>query len=128
MRRNTVYIMIGAAVLLGALAWAAFSRDGGGASGPGMDAEARRIQREIDKANRCETTADCAQAGAGICPFGCYVHVHKDEVARIQAMMVEYQQTPRENACMYSCIEYPGVDCIKGSCVLREPAPAPQAE
>jgi hypothetical protein len=117
MKRNATIFIIAGALLIGALAWSAFRAPGG----PEMDPDARRIQREIDKANRCEETADCVQAAASVCPFGCYVHVHKDEVARIQGMLVEYQKTPREQACMYSCIEYPGVDCVKGKCVERQP-------
>jgi hypothetical protein len=118
MKRNTLFAIVGAA-LIGIAVWA-FFRPPEGRLPPGSSAEEKRIMREIDKANRCETAADCAQAAASVCPFGCYVHVHKDEVARIQAMLVAYQAAPGAQTCMYACIEYPGVDCVKGSCELKQ--------
>jgi len=119
MKRNTILIIVGALLLAGALAWAAFFR--GEEGGPALTREERDIQREIDKANHCETTADCAQAAAAVCPFGCYVHVHKDEAERIGKLISAHQSTSGPSTCVYSCIEYPGVDCILGKCQLRQP-------
>src|SRR5688572_7441112 len=118
MKRQKTLIIAGLCVLAAAAAWAAFFRSPGDGEME-LTRDERRIQREIDRANRCATASDCAQAAAAICPFGCYVHVHKDEVERISSMLVEYQKTGA-STCMYSCIEYPGVDCVSGRCELKQ--------
>lgn len=123
MKRKTIVIAIGALLLLAAgAAWAVFFRAQEGGV-PERSPEEERIMAAIDEANHCETTEDCAQAAASVCPFGCYVHVHKDEVERIATMLVEYQtsRTGGGSVCMYSCIEYPGVECASGKCLLKEP-------
>jgi hypothetical protein len=70
-----------------------------------------RIKREIVKANYCEVAADCQMAAQSACPFGCYIFVNKNEAARIGALIEGYQST-----CMYSCIQFQGVDCINNTC------------
>ena len=48
-----------------------------------------RIKQAIFEANHCEVTADC-QVVRSQCPFDCYVAVHKNEAARIEAMIQGY--------------------------------------
>jgi len=123
MSRNRIFTLLILGVLLVAAgaAWAVFFRKP--AAPLGYSPEVQRIMEEIDKANHCKTTDDCVQAAAAVCPFGCYVHVHKDEAERIGKMIADYQRTGQAGgqACMYSCIEYPGVECASGKCLLKEP-------
>jgi hypothetical protein len=115
-------VIVAALALAGVIVWASYFRRGDeNIAAPKLTPEERRIQAAIDKANHCAATSDCTQAGVGICPFGCYIHVYKDEVERIQSMLVDYQKSERTQTCMYMCIEYPGVDCVKGRCELRQP-------
>ncbi len=72
------------------------------------------IKREISQANYCVSNADC-KVVTGQCPFGCYIPVNTSEGDRIEEIVGAYQST-----CIYSCIEYKGVDCIDRKCVVRE--------
>jgi hypothetical protein len=69
------------------------------------------IKAEIEKANYCETVTDCQQVAVSKCPFGCYVHVNKNEASRIEELLNGYQST-----CEYGCIEMRGVDCVDNVC------------
>lgn len=73
------------------------------------------IKKEIARANYCQTTSDCQVVAVSKCPFGCYVHVNKNEVSRIETLLNKYQSN-----CEYSCIEYPGVSCVANTCQLNE--------
>lgn len=69
------------------------------------------IKNEIAKANYCEVVTDCQQVAVSKCPFGCYVHVNKNEASRIEELLNDYQST-----CEYGCIEMKGVDCVDNVC------------
>lgn len=84
------------------------------AAPPQSQSEEDRIKEEIAKANYCEVVSDCQQAAVSVCPFGCYIHVNKSEVSRIEKLLNEYQST-----CMYSCVEFKGVDCVSNVCETR---------
>ncbi len=120
MRRSSILILIvlGVLALFGLLVYAFVS---GGADvdvvappeGTVSSTQEQYVRESIDDANYCATAADCRMVGS-VCPFGCYIHAHADEAARIGAMLEAYPST-----CMYSCIEYPGVACVGGKCELR---------
>jgi len=76
------------------------------------------IQRELVKANYCETASDCVDVGAK-CPFGCYLYVNKDEASRIRPMVEGFQST-----CQYACIAIKGVECVQNKCEVIPDAPA----
>lgn len=79
------------------------------------------IKKEITKANYCQTNDDCKMVAVSKCPFGCYVHVNKNEASRIETLLNKY-----ESNCAYSCIEYPGVSCVANTCQLNETVPVGQ--
>lgn len=79
------------------------------------------IKKEIAKANYCQTTSDCQMVAVSKCPFGCYVHVNKNEASRIETLLNKYQSN-----CAYSCIEYPGVSCVSNTCQVNEKKPLPE--
>ncbi|PJB83463.1 MAG: hypothetical protein CO088_01425 [Candidatus Yonathbacteria bacterium CG_4_9_14_0_8_um_filter_46_47] len=76
-------------------------------------AQERHINKEITKASYCEVASDCQMVAQSQCPFGCYVHVNKNEATRIGELLESY-----ESNCQYMCIEFKGVDCINNSCQL----------
>ncbi|MDO8435078.1 MAG: hypothetical protein Q7S89_00115 [bacterium] len=79
------------------------------------EAQVRHIKKEITKANYCEVASDCQMVAQSQCPFGCYVHVNKNEATRIGELLKSH-----ESNCAYLCIEFKGVDCINNSCQLIE--------
>jgi hypothetical protein len=81
-------------------------------------AQERHIKKEITKANYCEVASDCQMVAQSQCPFGCYVHVNKNEVGRIGKLFEDYQNTSYGASCMYSCIEFKGVECVNNTCQL----------
>ncbi len=74
-----------------------------------------KIRTAIDQANHCQVKDDCMVAFFD-CPFGCGSYIHKDEQARLQAMVDEYQK-PAMSRCMYDCMKPPEPDCVSGRCV-----------
>lgn len=78
------------------------------------------IQKELVKANYCDTAADCTDVGAK-CPFGCYLYVNKDEASRLKPMVEGFPST-----CQYSCIAIKGVECVQNKCEVIPDAPAQQ--
>jgi len=76
-------------------------------------AQERHIKKEITKANYCEVASDCQMVAQSQCPFGCYIHVNKNEATRIGELLEGH-----ESKCEYMCIEFKGVDCINNSCQL----------
>lgn len=78
----------------------------------------RYIKNEIGKANYCEVASDCQMVSQAQCPFGCYVHVNKNEAGRIGKLLEDYQNTNHRTSCIYSCIEFKGVGCINSTCQL----------
>ncbi|MCR4263722.1 MAG: hypothetical protein NUV98_03335 [Candidatus Roizmanbacteria bacterium] len=78
-------------------------------------AQERYIKKEITKANYCEVVSDCQMIAQSQCPFGCYVHVNKNEAARIGELLEGYQSN-----CQYQCIEFKGIGCVNNTCQLVE--------
>lgn len=76
------------------------------------------IKKEIANANYCEVAADCQMVAQSQCPFGCYVHVNKNEAGRIGKLLENYQNTTYRTSCDYSCIEFKGVTCANNTCQL----------
>lgn len=76
-------------------------------------AQERHIKKEITKANYCEVASDCQMVAQSQCPFGCYIHVNKNEVVRISELLESY-----ESNCAYLCIEFKGVGCINNTCQM----------
>ena len=83
-------------------------------------AQERYIKKEITKANYCEVVSDCQMVAQSQCPFGCYVHVNKNEATRIGELLENYEnnENKRGYSCMYSCIEFKGVECVNNTCQL----------
>ena len=81
-------------------------------------AQERNIKKEIIKANYCEVATDCQMVAQSQCPFGCYIHVNKNEATRIGELLKNYKNNERGYSCMYSCIEFKGVECVNNSCQL----------
>lgn len=79
------------------------------------EAKERRIANAITEANYCEVASDCELVVQSYCPFGCHIHVNKNEAARIWELLDGY-----ESKCMYSCVEFKGVDCVNNTCQLVE--------
>jgi hypothetical protein len=77
--------------------------------------EEARIKEEIAEASYCFVDTDCQMVALSSCPFGCYVHVNRNEAVRIGAMIEGYKST-----CMYSCLEFKGVQCVNNTCQLKE--------
>jgi len=75
----------------------------------------KKIQIEIEKARACKTASDCAPVIAH-CPFGCGVSVNKTQLDRIKKLFETYP-----SRCIYECIAYAGVDCVKGLCQALTP-------
>jgi len=69
------------------------------------------IKSQIQKANYCEETLDCVDAG-GKCPFGCYVFVNEAEVERISSLIKSY-----DSKCVYGCVSNVTVICENNKCV-----------
>ncbi|MDD4319016.1 MAG: hypothetical protein PHW10_01695 [Candidatus Peribacteraceae bacterium] len=82
----------------------------------------RQVKAELEKANRCEEAADCVLIGSK-CPFDCYIYVHKDEAARMKAVVENF-----DAQCIYSCIQSTGVECEDNKCVAMTEEPAPLLE
>ena len=84
-------------------------------------AQERYIKNEITKANYCEVVSDCQMVAQSQCPFGCYIHVNKNEATRIGELLENYKngEASRGYSCMYSCIEFKGVGCVNNSCQLQ---------
>lgn len=76
-------------------------------------AQERYIKKEITKTNYCEVASDCQMVAQSQCPFGCYIHVNKNEATRIGKLLEGH-----ESNCMYMCIEFKGVDCINNTCQM----------
>lgn len=76
------------------------------------------IKKEIAEANYCEAASDCQMVAQSQCPFGCYVHVNKNEATRIGGLLESYEsnQNNRGQSCIYSCIEFKGVECVNNVC------------
>ncbi len=68
------------------------------------------MRQELDAANYCETTDDCAMV-MGVCPFDCYVLVHKTQSGTVAAKLAGYETT-----CMYSCMPAPAYECREQKC------------
>lgn len=78
-----------------------------------------KLREELAVANRCDSAEDCVLIGS-VCPFDCYIYVHKDEAQRMKAKLDAF-----ETDCTYSCIASEGVACEAGKCVpITEPPPA----
>lgn len=75
--------------------------------------EVATINREIAKANYCQSNADC-KVVTGQCPFGCYIPVNNTQGDRIEGLVNAYQ-----SSCTYSCLEYKGIDCVDNKCQVR---------
>ena len=83
-------------------------------------AQERYIKKEITKANYCEVVSDCQMVAQSQCPFGCNIHVNKNEATRIGELLENYEnnENNRGYSCMYGCIEFKGVECINNTCQL----------
>lgn len=106
--KKTIIILIILAVSAG-LAWFYFFSP---------KAQERYIKKEITKANYCEVVSDCQMVAQSQCPFGCNVHVNKNEAERIGKLLENYRNTRYTTSCMYSCIEFKGVECVNNTCQL----------
>jgi hypothetical protein len=72
------------------------------------------IRSEISKANYCNSSDDCVNAGS-VCPFGCYILVNKGESQRIKNLLENYHPY-----CMDDCLRVQGFTCDNGKCeVIR---------
>ena len=69
------------------------------------------IEKEIEKANYCETKEDCADTKTNKCPFGCNIYVNKNEVDRIRNLINSY-----DSNCEYECAYCPDVECKNNEC------------
>ena len=96
------------AVILG-LVWFVFFR---------QQTHERYIKNEIAKANYCEAASDCQMVARSQCPFGCYVHVNKNEAERIGKLLEDYENSPYRTSCEYLCIEFNGIECVNNACRL----------
>lgn len=78
----------------------------------------QQIKSEIEKANYCITSEDCAPISYA-CPFDCNVFVNQKESARISTMLYSFVPT-EQNSKMCSmigaCIEPMRVDCKNNRC------------
>jgi len=69
-----------------------------------------KIESEIKKANYCNVNSDCVNAG-GKCPFGCWVYVNKNEVARVSELINSF-----DSNCVYGCVSCPTAVCENKKC------------
>ena len=69
-----------------------------------------RIKKEIEKANYCEIAEDCVDVG-GKCPFGCFIHVNKNEADRIKNLVDSF-----DSKCIYDCMSCFNVECKNNKC------------
>lgn len=76
------------------------------------------IKHEIAKANYCEVASDCRLVAQSQCPFGCHIHVNKNEAGRIEKLLENYKNTRYRTSCDYLCIKFAGVECVKNICQL----------
>lgn len=73
----------------------------------------RCVEEEIRAANYCTVADDCASAGS-VCPFGCDIRVHRDELERILSLLDAF-----ESRCEYDCGPTTEVACENNACVTR---------
>lgn len=102
--KKAIIISIVLATGAGLLAWFTFFSD---------NAQERRIKAEIAEANYCEVVSDCVMVAQSQCPFGCYIHVNKNEAERIKNLLDGY-----ESRCDYLCIPFEGVECVNYTCQI----------
>jgi len=76
------------------------------------------IKKAIAEANYCDVASDCEMVAQSQCPFGCYVHVNKNEAGRIRKLLENYQDTGYRTACEYLCVQFKGVECVNNACQL----------
>jgi hypothetical protein len=69
-----------------------------------------KILSEIDKANYCETEADCVETDTK-CPIGCYNLVNSSELDSINALVKDFKQT-----CFQTCTTLNEMVCEEGKC------------
>lgn len=103
-----ISLAIGIAVILG-LVWFAFFR---------QQTHEWYVKNEIAKANYCEIASDCQMIAQSQCPFGCCIHVNKNEVERIGKLLENYARTRYRTSCEYLCVEFKGVGCVNNTCQL----------
>jgi hypothetical protein len=87
----------------------------GGLGGTSCGPSESSLRQEIDQANHCQVASDCADAGS-VCPFGCNILVHKDEVAAIRARLRAYEMGGGSR-CAYDCRALQSIQCTAGRCV-----------
>ena len=73
------------------------------------------VKDEIDAANYCTVTTDCADVGTD-CPFGCNILVNASEAERIQELINDYHSGRPNEECMYDCVASYGIECRAGKC------------
>lgn len=73
-----------------------------------------QINAAIEQANHCELPEDCVDAGS-VCPFGCDIYVHTDEVDRIRQLLDSWLESAE--TCTYRCQPSAGVVCDDFRCV-----------
>ncbi len=69
-----------------------------------------KLRSELKEANHCEEASDCVLIGS-VCPFDCYIYVHKDEAEAMKTKLDAFETT-----CQYSCIASTGVECKEHKC------------
>lgn len=75
------------------------------------------IQEEINNARDCKTIDDCVTFWPG-CPFGCGTALNKEQQARIEASVRNYNNEC--SACAYRCQNLKKtLACINSRCTLE---------
>ncbi len=81
----------------------------------GCKSREETIKNEIEKANYCETNAECVYAGSK-CPFGCFVYVNENEAERISKLVTDFK-----SSCVSDCPEEVyNIVCENNKCVIEE--------